>query len=85
MFQGKIWEGIFCPPPQQRLWISLKHCLFGGVKLAKNADPDKYGYTGYDIGSDLPSESSLPDGSLIKISIVSGLDMTLSVHIDNKK
>ena len=63
----------------------MNHCLFGGVKLAKNADPDKHGYTGYDIGSDLLSESSLPDGSVIKISIVFGLDMTSSVHIDNKK
>ena len=27
--------------------FTLKGCLFGGVKLAKNADPDKYVYTGY--------------------------------------
>ena len=29
--------------------FTLKDCLFGGVKLAKNADPDKYVYSGYGI------------------------------------
>ena len=27
-------------------------CLFGAVKLTKNADPDKFSYSGYSIGSD---------------------------------
>ena len=27
----------------------LRHSLFGGVKLTKNADPDKYSYLGYGI------------------------------------
>ena len=30
----------------------LSNCLFGSVKLTKNADLDKYKYTGYDIGLD---------------------------------
>ena len=46
--------------------FTLKDCLFGGVKLTKNADPDKYIYTGYSIGFDSRSEFSLPDGSLEK-------------------
>ena len=29
-----------------------KDCLFGGVKLAKNVDPDNYVYSGYSIGFD---------------------------------
>ena len=29
---------------------TLENCLFGSVKLTKNADFDKYGYFGYDIG-----------------------------------
>ena len=29
--------------------FTLKNCLFGSVKLSKNADPDKYKYSGYDI------------------------------------
>ena len=31
---------------------TLKSCLFGAVTLTKNADIDKYGYSGYGIGSD---------------------------------
>ena len=31
---------------------TLKNCLFGSVKLTKNGDIDKYGYSGYGIGFD---------------------------------
>ena len=31
---------------------TLKNCLFGPVALTKNADIDKYGYSGYGIGFD---------------------------------
>ena len=31
---------------------TLKNCLFGAVSLTKNADIDKYGYSGYRIGFD---------------------------------
>ena len=31
---------------------TLENCLFGSVKLTKNADIDKYGYSGYGIGFD---------------------------------
>ena len=30
--------------------FTLKNSLFGSVKLAKNADPDKYRQSGYNIG-----------------------------------
>ena len=30
--------------------FTLKDCLFGGVRLAKNADPDQYVYTSYGVG-----------------------------------
>ena len=32
--------------------FTLKDCLFGDAKLTKNADPDKYSYSGYSIGFD---------------------------------
>ena len=32
--------------------FTLKDCLFGGVKLVKNADPDKHVYIGYGIELD---------------------------------
>ena len=31
---------------------TLKNCFFGAVTLTKNADIDKYGYSGYGIGLD---------------------------------
>ena len=65
--------------------FTLKNCLFGGVKLAKTTDPDKYVYTGYGIGFDLRSDFSLIGGSVSERVIVFGVDMSLPVHIDNNK
>ena len=65
--------------------FTLKACLFVCVKLAKNADPGKYAYTGYGTGFDSLSEFSLPDGSMGKNVIIFGVDMSSSVHIDNKE
>ena len=39
---------------------TLKKCLFGAVSLTKNVDIDKYGYSGYGIGSDRKSSFSFP-------------------------
>ena len=64
--------------------LTLNDCLFGGVKLAKNADPDKYVYNSYGIGFNLHSEFSLPDGRKDKNFISFGTDMSSSVQIDNK-
>ena len=36
--------------------FTLGNCFFGSVKLTKNADLDKYKYTGYGIGFDSRSE-----------------------------
>ena len=33
--------------------FTLKHRLFGALKLTKNADPDKYYYSGYVLGFDV--------------------------------
>lgn len=35
--------------------FTLGDCLFGAVKSTKNVDPDKYVYSGYDIGFDARS------------------------------
>ena len=32
--------------------FTLKDCLFGALKLTKNANPNKYSYLGYGIGFD---------------------------------
>ena len=59
--------------------------MFGGVKLTKNADPDKYSYSGYGIGFDTRGQYSLPAGSVGKNVIIFGIDISLYVHIDNKR
>ena len=62
----------------------LSNCLFGSVNLTKNADLDKYRYTGYCIGYDSPSEFLFRDGSNGKNVINFGADMSLSVYVDNE-
>ena len=41
---------------------TLKSCLSGAVTLTKDADIDKYGYSGYGIGFDRRSSFSFPGG-----------------------
>ena len=41
--------------------FTLGNCLFGSVKLTKNADPDKYKYSSYGIGFDSRSKFSFTD------------------------
>ena len=63
---------------------TLENCLFGSVKLTKNADIDKYGYSGYGIGFD--RETSFSIGNEIgKNVIIFGVDMSSSTKIDNRK
>ena len=62
----------------------MGNCLFGSVKLTKNADLDKYKYSSYGIGFDSRLVILLTDGSFGKNVIIFGADMSSSVHIDNK-
>ena len=64
--------------------FTLVNSLFGYVKLNKNADLDKYKYSGYRIGFYSPSEFLFADGSFGKNVIIFGAYMSLSVHIDDK-
>ena len=64
--------------------FTLSNCLFGSVKLTKNADLDKYKYRGYGIGFDSCSEFSFTDGSFRKNVIIFAADMSSSVHTYNK-
>ena len=43
--------------------FTLGNCLLGAVKLTKNADPNKYRYSGYGIRFDARSQYSLPGGN----------------------
>ena len=49
--------------------FTLKNWSFGGAKLTKNANPDKYSHSGYGIGFDTRIEFSLPDSSICKNGI----------------
>ena len=64
---------------------TLKNCLFDAVTLTKNADIDKYGYSGYGIGFDRRSSFSFPGGGFGQNVLIFGVDMSSSAHIDNKK
>ena len=64
---------------------TLKNCLFGAVTLTKNADIEKYGYSGYGIGFDRRSSFSFPGGGFGQNVLIFGVDMSSSGHIDNKK
>ena len=64
--------------------FTLSNCLFASVKPTKNADLDKYKYTGYDIGFVFHSEFSFADESCGKNVFIFGVDMSSSVNVDNK-
>ena len=72
-------------PSSQNNDPTLKHCLFGAVTVTKNADIDKYGYSGYGIGFDRKRVFSFPSGGFGQNVIIFGADMSSTAHIDNKK
>ena len=65
--------------------LTWESVLFGAVRLTKNTDIDKYGYSGYGIGFDRKSSFSFPGGGFGQNVIIFGVDMSSSSHIDNKK
>ena len=60
----------------------LKNSLFISTN---NADIDKYQYSGYGIRFDRKSAFSFPGGGFGQNVIFFGVDMSFSVHVDNKK
>ena len=76
-----------------KLWLlnldskfALLNSLSGDVKLTRNADPDKYSYSGYGTAFDLNGTFSLSDGKEFgKNVIIFGLDNSSSVPVDGGK
>ena len=64
---------------------TLKNCLFGAVTLTKNADIEKYEYSGFGIGFGRRSSFTFPGGGFGHNVLIFGADVSSSVHIDNKK
>ena len=58
--------------------------MFGVVKLIRNADTDKYKYSGYGTGFDRCETFSIANGFGKNVTVF-GVDMSSSVHVDNKK
>ena len=64
---------------------TLQNSLFGAVRLTKNADIDKYKYSGYGIGFDRYGFFSYPNCETGRNVIIFGVDMSPSTKIDNRK
>ena len=57
-------------------FFTLENCLFGAVSLTKNVDIDKYKHSAYGIEH--------LSGGTGKNVIIFGVDMSSSIHVDNK-
>ena len=66
-------------------YLTLGNCLFGAVTLTKNAEIDKYKYSGYGIRFDRHGSFSSPSIGFGRNVIVFGVDMSSSTKIDNRK
>ena len=53
--------------------------------MTKNADIEKYRYSGYGIGFDRRSSFSFASSGFGQNVLIFGADMSSSIHIDNKK
>ena len=62
--------------------FTLGNCLFGAVKITKNADPDKWIWWLWYWICIQNFHGQMVAG--VKV-IIFGADMNLSVHVDNKK
>ena len=65
--------------------------MYGAATLTKNANIDKYRYSGYGIGFDTKSSFSFPSGGFGQNVMIFGVDMVMSDvscssgHVNNKK
>ena len=64
---------------------ALENSIFGAVKLTKNADIDKYKYSGYSIWFDMKGTLGFSAIGFGRNVIIFGADTSSSAHIDNKK
>ena len=59
--------------------------MFGAVNFTKHADIVQYKYSGYGIGFDRKGEFSFGTNGFGRNAIILGVDMSSSVHANNKK
>ena len=65
-------------------YLTLENCLFGAVSLTKHADIDQYKYHGYGVSFDRIGEFSFGSRRFCRNAIILGVDMSSSVHANNK-
>ena len=63
---------------------TLENCLYGAVTLTKNADIDKYKYSGYGVGFDRHGSYSHPRSGNRR-DVIFGVNMSSSTKTDNRK
>ena len=71
-------------PSTKNSSVTLQNCLFGAVKLTKNAHIDKYRYSGYGIVFDSRGSFSRSSGEYSRNVIILGADLSSSTHANNK-
>ena len=64
---------------------TIENCLYGAISLSKNADIDKYRYSGYGIAFDRHGFFLHPSGGTGRNVIIFGVDTSSSTKIDNRK
>ena len=63
---------------------ALENCLFGAVSLTENVDIDEYKYFEYGDGFDRKGKLTVSN-RLGRSCLIFAVDMSFSVHVDNKK
>ena len=63
----------------------LTNALFGAIKITKNADIEKYKYSGYELGSDCEISYNHSSGGIGGDAIIFGVDMSSSTNTANKE
>ena len=67
-----------------RDYPTLENCSFWAVRQTKNADIDKYKYSGYGTGYDRKGSYSISN-EVSRNVIIFGVNVSSSSHINNKK
>ena len=65
-------------------FATLENTLFGAVSLTKNNNIDEYKYSAYGIGFARKEKVLLGNG-FGRNCVIFGVDMSSSVHVDNKE
>ena len=65
-------------------YFAQSDCVFGAVKLTKNAFFNEYEYSGYGIGFDQRLDFSI-NGEFGRNAVIFGVENSSPVNIDNRK